>query len=77
LSQENEKKPASPVVPVVGMLALLVARGLGYIPLNDPLIRVLIFLPLFTLFLMRTHRETVYAPGARPPPLTIQHQFQV
>jgi len=60
---ENEKKPASPVVPVVGMLALLVARGLGYIPLNDPLIRVLIFLPLFTLFLMRTHRETVYAPG--------------
>eukprot|EP00240_Pyramimonas_obovata_P001458 CAMPEP_0118935620 /NCGR_PEP_ID=MMETSP1169-20130426/15743_1 /TAXON_ID=36882 /ORGANISM="Pyramimonas obovata, Strain CCMP722" /LENGTH=495 /DNA_ID=CAMNT_0006878677 /DNA_START=48 /DNA_END=1535 /DNA_ORIENTATION=+ len=61
--KENEKKPASPLVPVVAMVALLVARGLGYIPLNDPLVRVLIFLPLFVLFLMRTHRETVYAPG--------------
>jgi len=61
--KENEKPPASPLIPVAGMVALLVARGLGYIQMNDPLVRVLFFLPLFTMFLMRTHRETVYAPG--------------
>lgn len=58
--QENEKPPASPVLPALGMVAVIVARTFGYLTLNDHLTRALLFIPLFTVFLMRIHRETVY-----------------
>jgi len=63
--KEKDKSPASPVLPLLGMVAVIVARTLGYLPLNDPLTRVLLFLPMFTVFIMRVHRETVYRPDAK------------
>eukprot|EP00241_Pyramimonas_parkeae_P002184 CAMPEP_0114247074 /NCGR_PEP_ID=MMETSP0058-20121206/12824_1 /TAXON_ID=36894 /ORGANISM="Pyramimonas parkeae, CCMP726" /LENGTH=430 /DNA_ID=CAMNT_0001360347 /DNA_START=276 /DNA_END=1568 /DNA_ORIENTATION=- len=61
--KENEKPPASPVLPALGMVAVIVARTFGYLTLNDHLTRALLFIPLFTVFLMRIHRETVYKAG--------------
>ena len=58
--QENEKAPASPLVPAIAMVGIIVLRTLGYLTLNDHLTRALLFIPLFTLFLMNVHRETIY-----------------
>jgi peptidoglycan/LPS O-acetylase OafA/YrhL len=61
--KENEKAPASPLVPAIAMVGIIVLRTLGYLTLNDHLTRALLFIPLFTLFLMNVHRETIYKPG--------------
>ena len=37
------------------------ARAFGWLTLNDALTRGLLFIPLFTAFVMRVHRQTVYA----------------
>lgn len=60
---EDKKPPASAAVVALGMVGVLVARTFSWLSLNDPLTRVLIFLPLFTIFLMRVHRQTVYNGG--------------
>ena len=49
----------SAVLPAVGLVALTVARAAGWFPLNDPLTRGLLFVPLFTLLLQRLHRITL------------------
>ena len=41
------------------MVAIVVARAYDVISLNDPLTRSLLFLPLFTRFLMNAHRQTL------------------
>lgn len=53
-------KPAgSALLPALGLLGITVARAAGYLPLNDPLTRVLLFVPLFTSLVMRLHRNTL------------------
>ena len=39
----------SPMLPLIGMVGLIVARALGWIQMNDALARGLIFIPLFTM----------------------------
>ena len=51
---------ASPAVPFLGMVAVIVARAVGALPLNDMLARGALFIPLFTAFVMRVHQQTVY-----------------
>ena len=56
----GEPKPAgSALLPALGLLGITLARAAGYLPLNDPLTRALLFVPLFTLLVMRLHRQTV------------------
>ena len=50
----------SPVVPLVGMIGVLFARAMGWLTMNDALTRGLLFIPLFTSFVMRVHVQTVY-----------------
>ena len=52
---------ASPAIPLVGMLAVIFARAVGWLSLNDPLTRGALFIPLFTAFVMRVHQQTVYS----------------
>ena len=51
----------SPVLPLLGMAGVIVSRAFGWLSLNDALTRGLLFIPLFTAFVMRVHRQTVYA----------------
>ena len=51
--------PGSALLPALGLLAITVARALGYLPLNDPLTRGLLFTPLFITLVMRLHRNTL------------------
>ncbi len=48
-----------PLVLVLCMKALFLARAAGVIQLNDMLVRGCLFIPLFSWFLMRVHRETI------------------
>lgn len=57
------KKPGSALLPALGLLGITYARAAGYLPLNDPLTRVLLFVPLFTLLVQRLHRQTVAKAG--------------
>ena len=50
----------SPVVPLVGMAGVVMSRTMGWLPLNDALTRGVLFIPLFTSFVMRVHVQTVY-----------------
>uniref|UniRef100_A0A7S1N0G5 Acyltransferase 3 domain-containing protein n=1 Tax=Eutreptiella gymnastica TaxID=73025 RepID=A0A7S1N0G5_9EUGL len=47
------------LLPIIGMVGIIVARAYDVIGLNDPLTRSLLFLPLFTRFLMNAHRQTL------------------
>jgi peptidoglycan/LPS O-acetylase OafA/YrhL len=59
--------PGSALLPLAGLLAVTAARAAGWVTLNDPLTRGLLFIPLFTLLVMRLHRHTAAAaPGAQP-----------
>jgi peptidoglycan/LPS O-acetylase OafA/YrhL len=55
--------PASAALPALALLGITLARAAGYLPLNDPLTRGALFVPLFTLLLTRLHRNTL--AGAR------------
>jgi|EP00670_Eutreptiella_braarudii_P006038 peptidoglycan/LPS O-acetylase OafA/YrhL len=67
---DGEEKPSaagvasSPVLPLLAMLAVLVARAYDVLPLNDALTRSVLFIPLFIMFLLALHRQTVYGSGA-------------
>ena len=50
---------ASPVVPLLSMLGLIVARAAGWLDVNDMITRTAFFIPLFIIFLMRLHRQSV------------------
>ena len=41
------------------MLGLIVARASGWVHMNDMITRGAFFIPLFIIFLMRLHRQTV------------------
>lgn len=56
---ESPKPAGSALIPLLGCLGITVARATGYLTLNDPLTRCLLFVPLFTLALMRLHRQTL------------------
>ncbi|KAL4443533.1 hypothetical protein ABPG75_011270 [Micractinium tetrahymenae] len=56
---EAPKPAGSALLPLLGCVGITVARALGYLPLNDPLTRALLFVPLFTLAIMRLHRQTL------------------
>lgn len=60
---EAPKPPGSVVLPALGLIGITVARAAGALPLNDPLTRCLLFVPLFTVLVMNLHRNTV--AGAR------------
>ncbi|KAF8057114.1 hypothetical protein HT031_006123 [Scenedesmus sp. PABB004] len=51
--------PGSALLPVLGLLGVTLARAGGLLPLNDPLTRCLLFVPLFTAALMALHRNTL------------------
>ena len=69
LGGSNGLAAQSPAIPALGMAAVIIARAFGWLRLNDALTRGLIFIPLFTAFVMRVHRQTVYAdlPNAGRP----------
>jgi peptidoglycan/LPS O-acetylase OafA/YrhL len=57
---DTPPKPAgSALLPALGLLAITAARALGWLQLNDPLTRGLLFTPLFTLLVVRLHRNTL------------------
>ena len=65
-------KPAgSAALPALALLAITLARAAGYLPLNDPLTRGLLFVPIFTLLIMRLHRNTLQ--GARGLTAALAH----
>eukprot|EP00879_Flechtneria_rotunda_P014310 GHRR01014950.1.p1 GENE.GHRR01014950.1~~GHRR01014950.1.p1 ORF type:complete len:377 (+),score=89.48 GHRR01014950.1:54-1184(+) len=47
------------LLPLLGLVAITAARAAGWVQLNDPLTRGLLFVPLFTLALMNLHRNTI------------------
>lgn len=57
------KGSSSALLPLLGMIAMLVARASGWITMNDSMARGVIFIPLFTVFLINLHRRAV-APEA-------------
>jgi len=57
-------KTGSPIVPAMAMILLLVARAAGVVELNDMLIRSVVFIPMWIVFLMRIHRESAGPQGA-------------
>ncbi len=61
---EGPQRAGSALLPLLGCLGITVARALGYLPLNDPLTRVLLFVPLFTAAIMRLHRQTLQVGAA-------------
>lgn len=62
-----DSKPApagSVALPILGLLGITAARAAGWLQLNDPLTRALLFVPLFTLLVVRLHRNTLAgSPG--------------
>ena len=72
----------SALIPLVGIAGVTVARAFGWIALNDPLTRGLIFIPLFTLLLMRLHKQTLANQASSPDatlsqslPLALRSEF--
>lgn len=61
----------SVLLPALGLLGVTVARAAGWITLNDPLTRCLLFLPLFTTMIMRMHRNTL--AGAKGMTAVLSH----
>lgn len=56
---EAPKPAGSALLPVLGLLGITLARAAGYLTLNDPLTRALLFVPLFTYLVMTLHRQTL------------------
>lgn len=58
---EKEKKPGplGTFLPLLGMVGIILLRASGSIALSDMLVRPLIFMPLFLLFLMGLHRASI------------------
>ncbi|KIY98635.1 hypothetical protein MNEG_9324 [Monoraphidium neglectum] len=52
-------KAGSALLPAAALVAVTWARAAGWLPLNDPLTRVLLFVPLFTALVMSIHRNTL------------------
>jgi len=57
--KEAQPQPGSALLPAAGLLAVTWARAAGWLTLNDPLTRGLLFIPLFLLLLTRLHRNTL------------------
>jgi hypothetical protein len=55
--------PRSVLLPVLGLLGVTLARAAGWLTLNDPLTRGLLFTPLFLLLVTRLHRNTLAGAG--------------
>lgn len=54
------RSPAgSALLPLLGIVGVTAGRALGWIQLNDPLTRGLVFIPLFLLLLVRLHKQTL------------------
>jgi len=68
--EKSKPKPAagSALLPLAGMVGLMVARAAGWISINDSIARGVIFIPLFTAFLVRLHRRAVSPPSAGSGP---------
>eukprot|EP00878_Enallax_costatus_P017199 GHUV01018057.1.p1 GENE.GHUV01018057.1~~GHUV01018057.1.p1 ORF type:complete len:411 (+),score=79.68 GHUV01018057.1:184-1416(+) len=63
---DDEGKPkqdipaaGSALLPALGLVGITVARAAGYLTLNDPLTRCLLFVPLFIAMIMNIHRQTL------------------
>jgi len=60
---EGEPTPKTTILdtmgPVIGMIAIILLRATGYVSMSDMLVRPLIFMPLFLLFLMGLHRASL------------------
>lgn len=73
---DEEGKPTLPrspagsaLLPLLGIIGVTVGRAFGWIQLNDPLTRGLVFIPLFILLLIRLHKQTL-ANQAAPAGVT-------
>jgi len=58
-------KTASPVTPLLAMLLVMLLRAMEIIELNDMLIRSAVFIPLWIVFLMRIHRQSIGPAGPK------------
>lgn len=67
LDTDEEKATGSALIPLAAMVGLVVARALGLVSMNDMIVRALVFIPLFLVFLMRLHRTSVGPGGADNP----------
>mmetsp|Transcript_30018 Transcript_30018/g.78600 ORF Transcript_30018/g.78600 Transcript_30018/m.78600 type:complete len:176 (+) Transcript_30018:1-528(+) len=57
----------SPAWPLAAIVALLGLRACGAVVLNDMLVRSGVFIPLWIVFMMRLHRQSVSKSGASKP----------
>lgn len=76
---DEDKEPGltgSAFVPLLGMLAVMALRTAGIIAINDLLVRSLVFIPLWIMFLMRIHRESVGGTPQLLPKLLCQPVLQ-
>merc|ERR1712003_577199 len=53
---------------LLAMISIIVLRALGVVTVNDMLVRSLAFIPLWIIFLMRIHRESVGPGGPKMLP---------
>jgi len=67
LDTDEEKATGSALIPLAAMVGLVVARAMGLVSMNDMIVRALVFIPLFLVFLMRLHRTSVGPGGADNP----------
>eukprot|EP00899_Mesostigma_viride_P017174 jgi/Mesvir1/25458/Mv01727-RA.2 len=63
--KEGDPAPLSQsaLIPLLGMVGIILARGFGWVAINDMLTRGLIFIPLTIAFFMRLHRESLSGNG--------------
>ena len=66
-NQNKKRLQSSALWPLILMVATIFARSLGLLQLNDALTRGFIFIPLFTIFLMRLHRNSICKPSSASP----------
>lgn len=59
---EEGKKSGSAAAPLAALIGIVVLRATGHVELNDMLVRSGMFIPLWIVFMMRLHRNSV-APG--------------
>jgi hypothetical protein len=73
----NQPPPpaGSALLPVLGLLGVTAARAAGWLPLNDPLTRGLLFVPLFIMLVMTLHRQTL--AGTKGLASLLGHPFLV
>jgi hypothetical protein len=58
-SEKERSETGSSMLPLVAMVTIIILRANDVVTFNDMLVRGFLFIPLFIVFLMRVHRESV------------------